>query len=156
MQSSPLTNLANAQTFDEVCQIALTAATVYCGADGATLVLREGDLCNYYDERAIGPLWKGKRFPVDACISGWVMKTGETAHIPDIYQDDRIPKEAYKPTFVKSLCMVPIGKPVATAALGAYWKAEHGYNTDQCSLLSALAEAIDRAIKRVTAQQQSI
>jgi len=27
----------------------------------------------YADEDAIGPLWKGQRFPMDHCISGWAM-----------------------------------------------------------------------------------
>jgi hypothetical protein len=34
-----------------------------------TFVLREGDLCYYAEEDAISPLWKGKRFPMAACIS---------------------------------------------------------------------------------------
>ena len=40
------------------------------GADGATFVLRDGDCCYYVDEDAISPLWKGQRFPLEACISG--------------------------------------------------------------------------------------
>lgn len=78
------------------------------GADGATFVLRDGDMCHYADEDAIAPLWKGQRFPMSACISGWVMLHREHAMIADIYADDRIPADAYRPTFVKSLLMVPI------------------------------------------------
>ena len=29
--------------------------------------------CYYADEDAISPLWKGQRFPMSACISGWAM-----------------------------------------------------------------------------------
>ena len=84
------------------------AARELTGADGATFVLRDGDQCYYADENAIGPLWKGKRFPIDACISGWVMRNGRPAMIEDIYGDTRISVDAYRSTFVKSLAMVPI------------------------------------------------
>ena len=38
-------------------------------ADGATFVLREGPVVHYADEDAISPLWKGRRFPAEACAS---------------------------------------------------------------------------------------
>jgi hypothetical protein len=53
-----------------------TAARQLTGADGATFVLRDGNHCHYSDEDAIAPLWKGLRFPLDQCISGWVMTHG--------------------------------------------------------------------------------
>src|SRR5262249_27351111 len=56
-----------------VMEIVRSAARELTGADGATFVLREGDLCYYADEDAIAPLWKGRRFPASACISGWTM-----------------------------------------------------------------------------------
>ena len=59
------------------------------GADGVTIVLREGDLCHYVEENAIGPLWKGRRFPLETCISGWCMLHREQVAIPDIYADPR-------------------------------------------------------------------
>ena len=40
------------------------------GADGATFVLRDNGYCYYADEDAISPLWKGRRFPMETCISG--------------------------------------------------------------------------------------
>ena len=41
-----------------------TSARGMIGADGATVVLRDGDHCFYADESAISPLWKGRRFPM--------------------------------------------------------------------------------------------
>ncbi len=67
-----------------------------------------GKRCYYLDEDANAPLWKGSRFPLDSCISGWVILRGQIAVIPDIYSDARIPHAAYRPTFVKSLAMVPV------------------------------------------------
>ncbi|HEX5801994.1 MAG TPA: hypothetical protein VFY24_03145, partial [Azospira sp.] len=66
------------------------------GADGATLILREKAHCFYVDEDAIGPLWKGQRFPLESCISGWAMLHAQTVTIEDIYADERIPHEAYR------------------------------------------------------------
>ena len=122
------------------------------GADGVTFVLREGDYCHYAEEDAIGPLWKGRRFPMHTCISGWVMKHGESAVIPDIYLDPRIPVEAYRPTFVRSLAMVPVGSVALVAAIGAYWAAPHTATAEQMDALHALADAaatvLDRTCRR--------
>ena len=92
-----------------------------CGSDGITFVLRHGDMCHYVEEDAIGPLWKGQKFPLTVCISGWAMLHGETAVIEDVFADPRIPYDAYLPTFVRSLIMTPVGNR-KVAAMGAYWK----------------------------------
>jgi GAF domain-containing protein len=100
--------LSKARTLEDIQIIVRSAARRLTGADGATFVLRDGDKCFYADEDAIQPLWKGMRFPLEACISGWAMINGRAAVIEDIYADARIPADAYRPTFVKSLAMVPI------------------------------------------------
>src|SRR5688572_21632047 len=100
--------LALASSVDDVMSIVSSATRRPTGADGSTFVLRDGDQCYYADEDAIAPLWKGSRFPLESCISGWTMLHRQPAVIPDIYADDRIPHEAYRPTFIKSLAMVPI------------------------------------------------
>jgi GAF domain-containing protein len=82
-----LRRLAIAQSLPEIMQITTQAARTLLQADGITFVLREGDLCYYAAEDAISPLWMGRRFPLDACISGWCMIEGKTAVIADIYQD---------------------------------------------------------------------
>ncbi len=88
------------------------------GSDGATFVMRENDSCYYVEEDAISPLWKGKKFPMETCISGWVMSHREPAVISDIYQDPRIPIDVHKKTFVKSLAMVPIKTNSPMGAIG--------------------------------------
>jgi hypothetical protein len=65
--------LAIARTISEVMQITTQAARSLLHADGVTFVLRDGDLCYYAEEDAVSPLWKGRRFPMGACISGWCM-----------------------------------------------------------------------------------
>jgi PAS domain S-box-containing protein len=118
------------------------------GADGVTFVLRDREHCYYADESAIGPLWKGRRFPIKDCISGWAMLHREAVVIPDIYQDARIPFDAYRPTFVKSLAMVPVRQQDPIAAIGAYWADHHTANAREVALLQALANATSIALAK--------
>lgn len=117
--------LASSATLTEVVNIVRENARALTGADGVTFVMREDKNCYYIDEDAIAPLWKGSRFPLDDCISGWVMLHGQIAVIPDIYADTRVPHSAYNPTFVKSLVMVPVPQHEPIAAIGAYWASRH-------------------------------
>ena len=119
------------------------------GADGATLVLNDNGYCFYADEDAIGPLWKGQRFPLESCISGWAMLHGQAAVIEDIYADERIPHEAYRPTFVKSLAMVPIGRSGPVAAIGAYWATRHKPTDEEVELQQALADAMSIGLANI-------
>ena len=119
------------------------------GADGATFVLRDGDFCFYADEDAISPLWKGQRFPMETCISGWAMNNRLPVAIEDIYADDRIPHEAYRPTFVKSLAMVPIRTLDPVGAIGNYWADSHQPTKEELELLQALADTTAVALENV-------
>ncbi len=65
--------LSIARSLPELMEIVTRAARILLGADGITFVLREHDLCYYAEEDSIAPLWKGRRFPMSACISGWCM-----------------------------------------------------------------------------------
>lgn len=114
-------DLAMARGIAEVMSVVRRNARGLTGADGISFVLRESGRCYYADEDAITPLWKGQRFPMETCISGWAMQRGEVVVIEDIYADDRIPHAAYRPTFVRSLVMVPVRHEDPVAAIGAYW-----------------------------------
>ncbi len=100
--------LSLARSLSDIQRIVRTSARELIGCDGTTFVLRDDGICYYADEDAIAPLWKGGRFPMTTCISGWVMLNRAAVVIPDIYADARIPHAAYRPTFVHSLVMVPI------------------------------------------------
>src|SRR5881628_2365487 len=88
--------LSLAQELADVQRIVRTAAREILGCDGATIVLRDGDTCFYVDENAIARLWKGSRFPMEDCIGGWSMLHRQAVVIPDVYDDDRIPHDAYR------------------------------------------------------------
>lgn len=142
-------DLSRARTLEAVQAIVRVAARALTGADGATFVLREGDQCFYADEDAIAPLWKGLRFPMSACISGWAMLEKRSAVIEDIYADDRIPADAYRPTFVKSLAMVPIRTSDPIGAIGNYWSARRTPSAGEVALLQALADSTSVALENV-------
>lgn len=141
--------LSLARSLPAIQEIVRSAARQIVRADGATFVLREGDNCHYADEDAISPLWKGQRFPMSACVSGWAMLSGREAVIPDIFSDPRIPAEAYRPTFVKSLVMVPIRREAPIGAIGVYWATRHEASAQEVELLQALANTTSVAMENV-------
>lgn len=141
--------LSLARDLATVTGIVRQAARELTGADGATFILRERDLCYYADEDAVGPLWKGRRFPMNACISGWTMLNRQQAVIEDVYSDPRLPHDAYRPTFVKSLAMVPIRKSDPIGAIGNYWAAPHLASAEEVKLLQALADTTAVALENV-------
>jgi signal transduction histidine kinase len=142
-------DLAAARGLDDIVEIVRHAARELAGADGATFVLRDNGRCYYVDEDAIEPLWSGLRFPMDACISGWAMIHAEQVVIEDIYVDDRIPHEAYRPTFVRSLAMTPIRTADPVGAIGVYWAGTHEATPTECTLLQALADSTAVAMENV-------
>lgn len=141
--------LSLTRNLDDIMAIVRHAARDLTGADGATFILRDGDKCHYADEDAIGPLWKGQRFPMKACISGWVMMNAMPVLIEDIYTDARIPIDLYRPTFVKSLAMVPIRTESPIGAIGNYWAVQRQPEPYEINLLQALADIVSVTIENV-------
>lgn len=141
--------LSLARDLAGVMAVVRTAARQLTGADGATFVLRDQGRCYYADEDAISPLWKGQRFPMEACISGWAMLHREAVAIPDIYADPRVPQDAYRPTFVRSLVMVPIRTADPVGAIGTYWARPHAATPDEIELLATLANSTSIALENV-------
>ncbi|HRF81527.1 MAG TPA: SpoIIE family protein phosphatase [Flavobacteriales bacterium] len=145
--------LGYARSMAEVMAVVRHAARVLTGSDGATFVLLErtgaGDLCYYADEEAIAPLWKGVRFPMDSCVSGWSIRNKSTAVIPDIFNDERVPHELYTPTFVRSLVMSPIRRNEPIGAIGTYWKEAREPDADEVMILDALADITALSIDNV-------
>jgi signal transduction histidine kinase len=141
--------LSTARDLATVQRIVRSAARRLTGADGATFVLRDGDDCHYADEDAIAPLWKGRRFPMEHCVSGWVMRNGAPAVIEDVFADPRVPHAAYRPTFVKSMAMVPIRSSAPVGAIGNYWAARHRPSRREVRVLQALADSVSLALENI-------
>lgn len=123
-------------------------------ADGATLVLREGNQVYYADEDAIGPLWKGRHFPIEQCVSGISMRDREQIAIEDVYADPRVPQEAYRGTFVKSVVLTPVGRHAAVGVVGAYWARRRRASARELALLQVLADCVSLALKNIKAGEE--
>jgi hypothetical protein len=137
--------LTLARDRDAVIETVRETARGICKSDGISFVLKDGDMCHYVEEDAIGPLWKGQRFPLGACISGWSMLNGQTAVITDVFSDPRIPYDAYLPTFVKSLIMTPVGDK-HVAAMGAYWKDKRLFSDLEVLTVKAYGAIVGRTL----------
>lgn len=143
--------LSLARSLQEIQRIVRGAARRLTGADGATLVVREGSNCFYVDEEAQSPLWKGQRFPMETDAGGLTMLSGNPVVIADVYVDERISQDAYRATFVRSLAMVPIRRLDPLGAIGNYWAQPHTATERELQLLQALADSTAVAMESVRA-----
>ncbi len=148
-----ITEMARASTVEDVVETLRVTARSLIGCDGIAVIRRDGDLCHYIEEDAVGPLWKGQSFPVTACISGWAMIHRQTVIVPDIVKDDRIPYELYSDTFVKSVAMAPVRTEDPIGAIGAYWSRPYSPAEWEVDVLEALAGAAAMAIEKTQAIQ---
>jgi signal transduction histidine kinase len=144
---SVVQRLSLARTLPAIMDIVRHAARNLVGADGASFILRDGDNCLYAEEDAIGPLWKGRRFPLSSCVSGWAMLNRQPAIVKDIDQDARSAAELYGPTFVKSLVVMPIRTLAPIGAIEVYWARSHRASTEEVELLQALADSTSVALE---------
>jgi two-component sensor histidine kinase len=140
-------SLARAATPDAIHDIIRSSARRLIGSDGVALILADGDECHYVEEDAVGPLWKGRKFKMSECISGWSMMNRRIAIIPDIATDARIPHHLYAETFVKSLIMTPVGADYPIGALGAYWASTYQPTDYEIETVQILARVTAAALE---------
>ncbi len=141
--------LAGAGEMADVVEIVRSTARRLIGSDGIAVILREGDDCRYVEEDAVGPLWKGRNFPLSSCISGWAMLHRRTVAISDIRLDERIPQDLYRDTFVRSLVMTPVRSEDPIGAIGAYWAQVYEAGPEEIDTLETLARATATAMENV-------
>lgn len=151
---STIQQLSLVRDLDAVIEIVQRSARRLTGAEGVTFVLKDKDQCFYANEDAIAPLWKGQRFPLEHCISGWAMINRSSVVIKDIYADPRIPANAYAPTFVKSLVIVPIRLMDPVGAIGNYWANEYESTKEEVELLQALADITSVSMENISVYNQ--
>lgn len=143
-------HLLQADNAADIIAKALHAVRRLTGADGASFVVKEdGDHCRYVDEDAIAPLWKGRRFPLNDCVSGWVIKHNAAAVVSDICQDPRVPASLYEPTFVRSLVVTPVRTDATMAALGAYWSRTSRANAEEIAAVETIGHATALALQNM-------
>lgn len=146
--------LSRGRRVQDIVDLIRSAGRSLTGADGSTFILKDHDKCYYVDEDAIAPLWKGRKFPIEVCISGWAMVNKSSTVIKDIYKDPRVPIDAYRPTFVKSLAIVPINIDSPFGAIGNYWSHEHEGTDEELRILTLLAEVTSVALQNMETLDQ--
>ena len=75
------------------------------------------------------------------------MLNARSTVIEDIYADPRIPADAYRPTFVKSLAMVPIRRDAPIGAIGNYWATQRLPSEEEVAILQSLADTTSVALE---------
>ena len=80
----------------------------------------------------------------------------EAVAIRDIYADPRIPHDAYRPTFVRSLAMVPVRREDPIGAIGTYWSNVRDIAPSAVALLQTIADAAALAVANVELEQERV
>lgn len=142
-------HLSSARDLVGITSIVRASARRLTQSDGATFIMREGAECVYVDEDVTTPLWKGERFPINVCISGWVMLNAEPVVIGDVFNDPRISGDIYRRTFIKSMAMVPIRPQDPIGAIGIYWAHHFTPAREQIWALQSLADITSLAIQNI-------
>lgn len=144
-----ITAISGAREAEEIIEIVRRSARGLSGARGIAVIFNDDGFCHYLVEDSESPLWAGRRFPAESCISGWAMIHNRTVVIPDIFEDPRIPHDAYRATFVRSLIMTPIGEDRPFAAVGAYWGETGAPDPEEVMVMQALARSTAIAFKNL-------
>lgn len=139
--------LASTRDLQSILDAVKTSARRLVGADAAAIIFCSGAEVQYIDEEALGPQWKGRVFPLAACVSGAAIVNRSPVVIDDIDLDRRTDLEAYRSTFVKSLAMVPMQSVEPIGAIGVYWAQSRKLGADDLQLLTMLADAAAIAIE---------
>lgn len=74
--------------------------------------------------------------------------------IEDIYADSRVLADVYRPTFVKSLAMVPIRTLDPIGTIGNYWATHHSPTPEEVRLLQALGDTTAVALENVRVYEE--
>lgn len=149
LMSEALELLGQASSIEAALEVLRAHARAIGCADGVTVVRRDGAEVVYAGEDAVAPLWTGRRFPIEQCISGLAMIERRPIYIPDIYSDMRVPQDLYRPTFVASMAMFPLGIGDPIAALGVYWAKDNPAEPDALALLDTLARSANSTFERL-------
>ena len=69
--------------------------------------------------------------------------------IPDVFVEPRVPHAAYRPTFVRSMAMYPIGLIEPVMAVGTYWSTARIIDTGTDTMLATLARFAGVTLGRI-------
>lgn len=151
-------DLAMVRSVPEIHRVVSRAARRINRADGADLVLVDGSFAHYVDEDGTGPGWKGRRIPLDKCLSGWAIRNRKPLVVRDVRGDIRLPVAPYWSTPVTSLVIVPVRSRDPIGALSNYWTGERAPTGEDVRVLQALADttsvALENAVVRASLEER--
>jgi GAF domain-containing protein len=142
--------LCTATSLTGLAQTVRAAATGRLDCFGASLILLDGDKCFYADEDPMAPVWAGQRFPLAEYLACWAVLHDQPVVINDIDYDERVPPQAYRSSYVRSMVAVPIpGSGGPAGAIGAYWPDTRQARQADVGWLQLLAQASGAVIADV-------
>jgi len=142
-------SLARAHDEGTLFATACTSARRLTGADGAGVILCEGKECHHCAEDAVTPAFKGRRIPMERCISGIAMAQRHSLVIRNTLHDPRIHQPDYASSFVRALAVTPMGRTHSAGAINVYWARPHRIKRRELVLLETLAEATAIALENL-------
>jgi diguanylate cyclase (GGDEF)-like protein len=155
---SAVQDLSLARSVPEIHRIVGRAARRTIRADGSNLILLEGSFAHYVEEDGAAPGWKGRRIPLDSCLTGWCVANRRPVLIDDVRADIRLPVAPYWSTPVTSVLMVPVRSRDPLGAVAVYWRDHHVPSGPDIRTLQALADsaslALDAAVLRASLEVQ--
>lgn len=144
---SAVQDLSLARTVGEIHRVVGRASRRLVRSDGSSLVLVDGSFAHYVEEEGRGPGWKGRRIPLDSCLSGWSIRQRRAVVVDDVRADIRLPVAPYWSTPVSSLAVVPVRSRRPIGAIAVYWTAPHVPTGDDVRALQALADSAALAVE---------
>ena len=147
---SAVQDLALARTVPEIHRVVSRAARRLLRSDGSSLILVDGPFAHHTDEDGTGPGWRGRRIPLDGCLSGWCVRERRAVVVDDVRADIRLPVAPFWSTPVTSVIMVPVRSRQPIGALATYWKAAHKATGDEVRTLQALADSACLALENAS------
>ncbi|MDB5708358.1 MAG: sensor hybrid histidine kinase [Sphingomonas bacterium] len=149
LMSEALALLGLAASIEAALEVLRARSRAIGCADGVAVVRRDGDEMVHVGEDAVAPLWTGRRFPIDQCVSGLAMTERRPIYIPDVQCDARVPRDVEEVAFVASMAMFPLGIGDPVAALGVYWAKDNPAEPDALALLDTLARSANSTFERL-------
>ena len=146
--------LQHCDSLTQVLEVLRERTRAIAAADGVAVVRREGAEVVYVGEDAIAPLWTGRRFAIETCVSGLAILQRSPIVIPDIRADDRVPLNAYLATFVQSMALFPVGSGNPVAALGCYWAEVRTVGEDLLYLFASLTRSANASLERLAIHRE--
>jgi chemotaxis family two-component system sensor kinase Cph1 len=135
-----LTALWEARDRAAIAQVACRAAREIVAADGAALLVAEGEGGRVIGEDAIAPLWKGPR---RERFSGWHLQQDR----PVVLEDGGDELEDYRGSFIEGVTLVPVRGRKTRGALACHWAGPGAASRAQLDSLETLARATAGALE---------